>query len=257
MSNPDSPSSIIEMAGVAFGSMQDLSCMVAEEVHWTVTRGDFWVIGGLHGTGKSDLLLLAAGLLPPARGSYRYFGEPMPAHPEERLADRLRLGLVFDNAQLFNHLTVAENIALPLRYHRDWSAAEASGRVRELIEALELTPWAERAPGSLGRNWQKRVGLGRALAMNPELLLVDNPLGGLDPRQAQWWLHWLDRLARGDQLTPGRVVTIVVTAADLRPWKNHARQFAVLRGGRLEVLDDWDTLRLAAGDLIHEPAGPG
>ena len=71
----------------------------------------------------------------------------MPLFEEARLKERLRLGLVFDGGQLFNHLTVAENIALPLRYHHNLSRAAAATAVGELLERTELTPWAESAPG--------------------------------------------------------------------------------------------------------------
>ncbi len=124
--------------------------------------------------------------MPPQRGQYRFFGEQMPIFEDARLKTRLRLGLVFEGGHLFNHLTVLENVALPLRYHRNLSLAEATGAVGELMASLELEPWADRLPGTLGRGWQKRTGLARALALKPEVLLVDNPLAGLDPRQAGW-----------------------------------------------------------------------
>ncbi len=258
---------IIEMTDVAFGSMRDQDAVMAEGVNWAVRPGDFWVIGGLHGSGKSNLLHLAAGLMSPARGRYLFYGQPLPLYSEERVADRLRLGLVFDNAQLFNHLTVAENIALPLRYHQDLTSAQAQGRVQALLEETELRPWASSTPGNLGRNWQKRVGLARALALEPEVLLVDNPLGGLDPRHTWWWLQFLDRLSRSESRTPApgpgdappataprQPVTLVVTTADFRPWKARARQFALLRDGRFQVFGDWSQVQAAAADLAPELA---
>src|SRR5690606_34926980 len=110
-----------------------------------------------------------AGLIPPVEGSYRLFGNDMPIYTENRLGERLLLGLVFDGGQLFNHLTVSENIALPLRYHRNLTAAEAAPDVQRLLEWAELTPWADSTPGAMGRNWQKRVGLARALMLRPEI----------------------------------------------------------------------------------------
>ena len=105
-------------------------------------------MAGLHGSGKSDFLMLTGGLMAPQRGRYRFFGEEMPIFEDARLKERLRLGLVFDGGQLFNHLTVAENVALPLRYHRNLSrAARPTAAVRELLEATELTPWAEQHAG--------------------------------------------------------------------------------------------------------------
>src|SRR5258708_25898991 len=116
---------LIRMEAVAVGSMRDPNAVVAEDIHWTVERGDYWVIAGLQGSGKSDFLMMTGGLMAPSRGEYRLFGEEMPIFDEARLPTRLRLGLVFETGQLFNHLTVRENVALPLRYHRNLSTEEA------------------------------------------------------------------------------------------------------------------------------------
>src|SRR5206468_1523503 len=101
------------------------------------------------------------------RGTYRFFGEAMPIFEDARLPQRLRLGFVFDGGQLFSQLTVAENIALPLRYHPGLTAAQTEERVKTLLEQTELTPWADSTPATLGRNWRKRAGLARSLALQP------------------------------------------------------------------------------------------
>jgi ABC-type transporter Mla maintaining outer membrane lipid asymmetry ATPase subunit MlaF len=242
----------IEMNGVAVSAMRDPEAVVAEEINWTVNAGDYWVVAGLQGSGKSDFLMLTGGLMPPRRGRYLFFGEAMPIFEETRLKARLRLGLVFDGGQLFNELTVAENIALPLRYHQNLSQAGAAAAVSELLERTELTPWAESTPGTLARSWQKRAGLARALALKPEVLLVDNPLAGLDPRHLHWWLAFLDQLSRGHRLVQGRPVTLVVTTADIRPWKGHARQFAMLRNRGFTVLGAWGQVEAADEELVRE-----
>lgn len=190
--------------------------------------------------------------MPPAGGSYRFFGEEMPIFEEARLKERLRLGMVFETGQLFNHLTVAENVALPLRYHRNLTRAQAEPEVQKFLEGMELGPWADGTPGAIGRNWQKRVGLARALALEPEVLIVDSPLTGLDLRHARWWLSFLDQLSKGHTLLGGRPVTLVVTAADLQPWKGRARQFAILRNKRLSVLGSWEQTESASDELIQE-----
>src|SRR5215471_14578677 len=87
---------VIEMREVAVGAMHDPGEVVAEQINWSVAAGDFWVVGGLQGAGKSDFLMMAGGLIAPARGDYRLFGEAMPIFGEARLPHRLRLGLVFD-----------------------------------------------------------------------------------------------------------------------------------------------------------------
>lgn len=243
---------VIEMQEVAIGALRDPSLVVTEGANWRVAPGDYWAVVGLHGSGKSDFLMTTAGLAPPLSGLYRLFGEPMPIFDEPRLNTRLRMGLVFDNGQLFNQLTVAENIGLPLRYHHNLAPDWAQAQVQAWVEATELAPWANRLPSTLGRNWQKRAGLARALVLKPELLLVDDPLAGLDPRHTSWWLAFLDVLSRGHPLFEGRQITLVVTTADLRLWKGHARQFAVLNNRKFSVLGSWSQLETGTDELVQE-----
>lgn len=254
MTRPPAPAGVppIEMRGVAVGAMRDQSTLVVEQVDWTVKPGDYWVIAGLQGSGKSDFLIMTAGLMAPVSGEYRLFGEEMPIFEESRLAERLRLGLVFESGQLFNHLTVWENIALPLRYHQNLSKADAVAEVQPFLEAMELAEWADSTPGAIARNWQKRVGLARALILQPEILLLDSPLVGLDLRHLHWWMGFLDALAQGHQLLGGKPLTLVVTTADLRPWKGRLHRFATLRNKRFAALGGWSEIEAASDELVRE-----
>jgi len=252
MDNPTREPAVIEMRDVAVSAIRDQTTLVAEGINWTVAPSDYWVVAGLQGSGKTDFLMMTAGVMPPARGEYRLFGEEMPIFEESRLQHRLRLGLVFDGGQLFNHLTVSENIALPVRYHHNLTHAQAENEVQTILEALELGPWADSTPGAIGRNWQKRVGLARSLALKPQVLLLDTPLTGLDLRHINWWLAFLDQLSKGHALTKGSPITLVVTAADFRPFRGHAKQFAVLRDKQFTVLGTWERLEAANQDLLHE-----
>lgn len=246
------PENVIEMHDVAVGSMRDLSLRVIEHINWTVATGDYWAIAGLQGSGKSDLMMMTAGLMGPVDGSYRLLGEEMPIFDEPRLRHRLRLGFVFDGGQLLNQLTVRQNVALPLRYHQNLSVADAEPFVWRILERTGLESWADSTPGALGRNWHKRVGLARALMLKPEVLLVDNPLGGLDLLHSDWWLAFLDRLSEGIEELELPPMTLIVTASDLRPWRNRARQFAVLRERRLAVLGSWAQAESAGQELLRE-----
>ena len=224
------------MTDVASVALRDTDTIVVEGANWRVATGDFWCIAGADGAGKSDFLMMVAGLLAPVRGSLKLFGEDLQMFEEGQLRQRLKLGFVFESGSLLNNLTIAENISLPLRYHLELSAEEISDRTSELLKLAELTPWANNTPGTLGRNWQKRVGLVRALALSPELLLVDNPLRGADLRHVTWWFDMIGQLAAGHWTMPDkRATTIVVTADDARSWQDHARQFARLHEGKFEV----------------------
>jgi ABC-type transporter Mla maintaining outer membrane lipid asymmetry ATPase subunit MlaF len=225
--NPNIP--VVEMTGLSVGSREDPDLPVLENVNWAVMAGEYWVVGGLHGSGKTDLLFTTAGLTPPLKGVCRFFGREMPARGDQLLAERLRVGLVFDGGRLFPHLTLAENIALPLRYHRDRAGGDLEKSVKTILDLTGLSAQAGRRPDKMGRAWRKRGGLARALVLRPEVLLLDNPLGGLDSPHAQWWLDTLDQLSAGRGFFEGRAMTLVVAGEDLRPWRNRAANLAVLQ----------------------------
>ena len=156
---------VLEMTGVSVGSWNDPDTAIVEEVNWSVEAGEYWLLCGMHGSGKSDFLAMTDGLMYPRKGSYRLYGREMPGGGDELLAERLRVGLVFDGGQLFHHLTIEENIALPLRYHRALARGDLKNNVKTILDATGLSPWAGRLPGTMGRAWQKRAGLARALAL--------------------------------------------------------------------------------------------
>jgi phospholipid/cholesterol/gamma-HCH transport system ATP-binding protein len=242
----------IRMENVSVGSLQDPAAEVLKGVNWQVASTDFWVLAGLQGTGKSDFLMMTAGLMGPRSGSYWLFGQEMPIFDEHRLGERLRLGMAFENGQLLNHLTVSENLGLPLRYHRNLTEAQAHPAVRAMLDVMELGPWADSTPGALGRNWLKRAGLARALMLKPELLLLDNPLAGLDLLHASWWLEMLKRLAKPRNFLGEQPLTLIVTTADLRPWLGVATCFAILKRQQMNILGGRQQLEAASNEMVGD-----
>ena len=251
--------SVIEMRGADVGAMRDVALTVVTDVNWTVQASEFWVVAGQQFSGKSDLLMLAAGLMTPQRGSCRVFGSDTESFGEAQIAERLRVGFVFAGGQLFNPLTVAENVALPLRYQKNLSAEEATGVVETLLEMLELKPFAHFLPSSLAANWRQRAALARALILKPELLLLDNPLARLGGRHRLWLLQFLDQLWHGHEWFGGRPMTLVATTDDLKPWRDAKRKFAVLHEKSFSVVGSWDEVAAAPShavkELLAEPAG--
>jgi ABC-type transporter Mla maintaining outer membrane lipid asymmetry ATPase subunit MlaF len=251
--NEENPSLLpIEMIGVNIATMQDPDFVVLKDVNWSVAGAEFWVIGAPQHSGKSDFLMTTAGLIPPAGGRYKFYGSETRIFDEDRLADRLRMGFVFENAELFHYLTVAENVTLPLRYHRNLVTEESAKFAAELLELTHLKPIADVTPASLARNWHKRANLARALALQPDILLVDNPLGALDARHSQWWLKFLDELNRPHAWLGGKPLTIVVTTDDFRPWRGGHRRFALLKDKSFVNLGSWNDLIASNEPLVKE-----
>lgn len=210
---------------------------VVRDIHWTVEPGDWWVIAGSHGSGKSALLQTLAGLIPLGAGELTVFGESITATSRRAGGWHREVALVFEGGgRLLRDLTVIENIALPLGYHRNLSPVEAVEAVIPLVQALELDRLAEASAGRIGRAWSQRVALGRALAVGPELLLLDNPLAGMDRYHLSWWRQFLARLAQGHPILGSRPLTLVVTADDPRPWVEPHRKAALIDDGRWRLV---------------------
>ncbi len=242
----------IEMSGVNVAAMQDPDFILLEKINWSVAQGEFWVIGAPQYSGKTDFLMTTAGLMPPAGGRYKFFGNETRIFDESRLADRLRMGFVFENAQLFHYLTIAENVALPLRYHKNLKADEAAAFIDELLVITELKPIADVTPKDLPRSWHKRAGLARALTLHPDILLADNPLGALDARHSQWWRRFLNKLSNGHKWLGEKPLTIVATTDDFRPWRGEQQKFALLKDKKFIPLGSWNDVSSSEEPLVKE-----
>ena len=250
---PGEKAPVLELRKAAVGDLHDPERIVLEDVNWSVMVGDYWVVGGLHASGKTNLMATLAGIMPPVQGEYLVFGEQVVSRADpERAMIWQKLGMVFDGGRLLQRLTVAENVALPLRYHQNLRMDEVEAQVQTLLEMTGLESFANRLAGMLGRNWQQRVGLARALALKPEVLLLDNALTGLDPRDGWWWLEFLDRLSKGEVLPDRKAMTLVATADDLRPWRDRARQFALLKDRHFVVLGDQQKLTAHPEPLLRD-----
>jgi phospholipid/cholesterol/gamma-HCH transport system ATP-binding protein len=252
MSGENFNPAIIEMCSANITALRETSHTILENVDWTVQPGEFWVVAGQQHSGKSNLLLHAAGLMTPARGTCRVFGCDTKDFGESLIAERLRTGFVFADGKLFNQSTVAENVALPLRYHKNLTGAEAARAVDLLLELLELTPFAGALPPNLPASWRARTALARALILRPELLLLDDPLRGLAARQRQWLLNFLEQLNQGHEFFSGTRMTIVTTTEDLRAWQHPQRKFAVLHAGTFSALGKWNGENFSQHEAVKD-----
>src|SRR5437868_10552696 len=155
---------------------------VLNNISFNVHRGEILVIMGGSGCGKSTLLRHMIGSMKPTSGSVKIFGEEITAMKEREVERvRLRLGLLFQSGALLASLTVGENVALPLMQHTKKSPDEIERIVRQRLEMVGLTGFEDLKPDEISGGMKKRVGLARALALDPELLFSDEPTSGLDP----------------------------------------------------------------------------
>ena len=199
------------------------------------------VLIGPSGCGKSTLLRLVVGLLAPDHGRVRIGETPMA--PESRRALRLRMGYVIQEGGLFPHLTAAQNVSL-VADDLGWSAARVRARLDELTALTGITPdLLARYPAQLSGGQRQRVGLMRALMLDPAVLLLDEPLGALDP------------LTRARLQTDLRRVfqalrkTVLLVTHDMAEATYFGSEIALMRGGRV-------VQRGAPSDLLERPADP-
>jgi len=155
---------------------------ILEDLSFRIEKGESVVIIGRSGGGKSVLLKHLIGLLMPDRGQVLIAGENIVGLTErELLRVRRRFGMVFQSAALFDSMTVAENVAFPLRREPGLTPAEIANRVSDSLEMVELSGTESKRPSELSGGMRKRVGLARAIVYRPEIVLYDEPTTGLDP----------------------------------------------------------------------------
>ena len=206
--------------------------VVLDGVSLVIPPGETTAIIGPSGTGKSVLLKHMVGLLQPDAGQVLCFGTDMTTATEKEIyAVRRRFGMLFQDGALFDSMTVGENVAFPVERHSRLSPAEVRDKVEEKLTLVGLPGFQDRPTSQLSGGQRKRVGLARAIVMEPEVILFDEPNSGLDPMTSDQ----IDELIIRMKETLG--ITFVVISHDIVGTVRVADHIAMLYGGRLVAWD--------------------
>jgi phospholipid/cholesterol/gamma-HCH transport system ATP-binding protein len=224
----------VENLHKSFGSQK-----VLDGVTLKVERGETLAVLGRSGTGKSVLLRVIIGLVKPDEGAVRIQGEDIVDLTMDQLGDvRKKMGFLFQHAALYDSLTVAENVSFPLEHHRgEMSKAERDDRVMQLLSEVGMESARDKMPANISGGMQKRVGLARALALGPQILMLDEPTAGLDPISSGEIDELVLKLQREHQMA-----SIVVTH-DMHSAKTIADRLAILDKGRVVIEGTFQELR--------------
>ena len=199
---------------------------VLRGVSLTAETGKTMVIVGASGSGKTVLVSMFVGLTTPDSGTIQVLGEDVTRFTKEAEWNqiRMRIGFVFQGAALYDSMTVGANVAFPLRHHTKLSANEMEERVMEKLRLVGLEEAVDKLPSEISGGMQKRAGLARALALDPDLVIYDEPTAGLDPLRAES----ISRHIRELQTKLGNTAVVVT----------HDMACAFIVGDRVAFLDD-------------------
>lgn len=218
------------------------SVLGLRNIHFDVKQGEFFVIMGLSGSGKSTLIRCLLRLIEPTRGSIYINGDDICLYDKNKLMELRRhiTSMVFQHFGLLPHYSVLENAAYGLKV-RGESTEKRHKRARKALETVGLKGWEKYKPGALSGGMQQRVGLARALANDPQILLMDEPFSGLDP---------LIRKEMQDELIELQKIlhkTIIFVTHDLHE--------AMQLGDRIAIMKDGEILQLGSPEeIITNPA---
>ncbi len=220
---------------------------VLDEICLDVNRGENLVILGGSGSGKSTLLRLMIGNLMPDGGEIMAMGKSLSRMSDAELDEyRRSIGVLFQSGALYNSMSVAENVALPLREHTDLAEETIEIMVKIKLELVGLREHAEKMPSELSGGMKKRAGLARALSLDPQILFYDEPSAGLDPVTSAE----IDQLI--NDLNKKLGVTSVVVTHEMDSAFHIAQRMVLLDGGKFVVSGTPEEMRKSRDPLVRQ-----
>ncbi len=216
-------------------------------VSFQVYRGEVFGIMGMSGAGKTSILRLLMGLVPPHSGDIEVLGRSIVGMSEQQLNEvRVQMGMCFQHAALLDSLTVAENVAFPLRRCTKLSNEEIKRKVAEYLEVVGMAGHEEKMPAELSGGMKKRVGIARALSTNPQVMLYDEPSAGLDPIMTSVIDGLIVRLRQEFQMTS------VVVTHEVDELFSIADRVMMLHEGRVIACDTPAALRESENAYVQQ-----
>lgn len=220
---------------------------VLDSLDLDIEREKTLVVIGRSGCGKSVLLKHITGLVKPDAGEILFEGEDMTRFDRKKLFQmRMHFGMLFQSSALFDSMTVGENVALPLRKHSGMSDDEIARTVSAKLELVGLTGVQDQYPAEMSGGMKKRIGLARAVAMNPQVVLYDEPTTGLDPIMADV----INKLIRTLQREL-RITSVVVTH-DIKSAYHVGDRIAMLHEGSIVYSGTPDEVRRSDNPVIRQ-----
>ena len=226
---------------MAFGSK-----VVLDELNLEVYKGETLAVIGPSGSGKSTVIKVLTGLLAPTSGSVQIEGQETSGFDDDAWDElRCHMGVVFQYSALFDFLSVGENVAFGLRRHFKLPEEEIQRRVAALLEMVGMPGTQSMMPAELSGGMKKRVGLARALAMQPQVVFYDEPTSGLDPVMTMT----ISRLIRKTQQTLG--VTSVLVTHDMESAYFAADRIAMLYKGKIVQVGTPDEIKRSRNPIVR------
>ncbi|MCC6589803.1 MAG: ATP-binding cassette domain-containing protein [Bryobacterales bacterium] len=201
---------------------------------------------GRSGTGKSVLLKIMIGLQQPDSGSVMMLGQEIGKLDPRQLAEvRKNIGFLFQHSALYDSMTILENVEFPIARHTERSEEDRKARARELLKSVGMEDAGDKLPSQVSGGMQKRVGLARALALDPKIVLFDEPTAGLDPITAG---EIADLIV---DLKKTRKMAAVVVTHDLRTAKRFSDRMILIEGGTIRAEGRLDDLKANKDEFVN------